>query len=244
MAQPKVAIVTGSSRGIGRAIAERLGADGASVIVNYQSNAEAAQKVVAAIEANGGQAFAAQADVADSTQLRGLFDIAERRYGGLDILVLNPAAFHSAPIAETSDEDFDRVFTTNTRSTFIALREAANRVRDGGRIVVISSGTAVTYRLGNALYGASKAASDRLANFLAHELGPRAITVNSVLPGGTRTDAYAQNIPAAIAEQHIKEIPLGRIAEPEDIADIVGFLASDAGRWITGQAIHASGGRF
>jgi 3-oxoacyl-[acyl-carrier protein] reductase len=102
----------------------------------------------------------------------------------------------------------------------------------------------VTYRPLTGLYGASKAASDRLANVLAHELGPRAITVNSVLPGATRTDAYADNIPAAIAEQHSKEIPLGRIAEPEDIADIVGFLASDAGRWITGQAIHASGGRY
>jgi 3-oxoacyl-[acyl-carrier protein] reductase len=137
MSRGKIAIVTGSSRGIGRAIAERLGADGASVIVNYQTNAEAAQKVVAAIEASGGHAVAAQADVADHEQLRSLFDTAEQRYGGLDILVLNPAAFHSAPIADTSDEDFDRVFTTNTRSTFIALREAANRLRDGGRIVVI-----------------------------------------------------------------------------------------------------------
>ncbi|WP_237710502.1 SDR family oxidoreductase [Saccharopolyspora spinosa] len=236
--------MTGSSRGIGRAIAERLGADGMSVVVNYRADRAAADEVVAKIEASGGRATAVQADVTDPAQLRDLFDAAQRHFGGLDVLVNNVGTARFAPIAEASDEDFDVLFDTNARATFTALREAANRLRDGGRIVVISSGVTAANRPGTGLYGAAKAAGDQLVRVLAKELGPRRITVNSVQPGATRTDALAELQPESVLEQMAAQTPLGRIAEPADIADIAAFLASDDSRWVTGQVIHASGGTF
>jgi 3-oxoacyl-[acyl-carrier protein] reductase len=239
-----VAIVTGSSRGIGRAIAERLGAEGAAVVVNYRSDRAAAEQVVATIEASGGQAVAAQADVADPAQLSGLFDIAEEHFGGLDILVNNVGTARFISIAEASDDDFDLMFTTNTKATFIALRAAANRLRDGGRIVVVSSGVTATHRPGSGIYAATKAASEELARVLAKELGARGITVNSILPGAVRTEALAAAPGTASIEQVISQTPLGRIGEPDDIADIVAFLTSDDARWITGQSLHAGGGLF
>lgn len=243
MTYEKVALVTGGSRGIGRAIAERLGADGVSVVVNYRTNTDAAAKVVAKIEANGGHAVAAQADVTDAAQLRGLFDTAERQYGGLDILVNNVGVGRFAPIAQVTDADFDEHFATNTRAAFVALREAANRLRDGGRIVVISTGITLTHRPTAGVYAASKAAADSLALTLAKELGPRKVTVNSVLPGVTRTEG-ADAVAPPMLNQILALTPLGRLGEPEDIADIVAFLTSDQGRWITGQTIHAGGGMF
>jgi 3-oxoacyl-[acyl-carrier protein] reductase len=240
----KVALVTGSSRGIGRAIALRLAADGTCMVVNYRSDRQAADNLVAEIEANGAQAIAVQADVADSGQLRSLFDAAERSFGGLDILVNNVGTARFSAIAAASDEDFDVMFATNAKATFVALREAANRLRDGGRIVVISSGVTVANRPASGLYAASKAAGEHMVRALARELGPREITVNSVLPGATRTDVFANQQAAAIAAEFIARTPLGRIGEPADIADVVAFLTSASGRWITGQAIHAGGGLF
>jgi len=193
--QGKVALVTGASRGIGKSIAERLGRDGASVVVNYYANRPGsdeqarADEVVQAVEKAGGAAVAAQANVADAQQLRALFDVAEQQFGGLDILVNNAAAWRFAPIADLTEDDFDVVFSTNARATFIALHEAANRMRDGGRVVVISAGLALMPRPGTAIYGASKAAVNHLVRVLAHEVGPRQITVNSVLPGAVNTDA-------------------------------------------------------
>ncbi|MEV0055702.1 SDR family oxidoreductase [Saccharopolyspora shandongensis] len=239
-----VALVTGSSRGIGRAIAERLAADGMSVVVNYRSDRAAADEVVAKAEAAGGQAVAVRADVTDPAQLRALFDAAEQHFGGLDVLVNNVGTARFSPIAEASDDDFDVLFGTNARSTFIALREAANRLRDGGRIVVISSGVAANNRPGTGLYGAAKAAGDQLVRVLAKELGPRRITVNSVRPGATRTDALVALQPEPVLERIAAETPLGRIAETSDIADIAAFLASDDSRWVTGQVINAGGGNF
>jgi 3-oxoacyl-[acyl-carrier protein] reductase len=240
----KIAIVTGSSRGIGRAIAERLGANGASVIVNYRSDGDAAAQVVATIEESGGRAVAVGADVTDADELRGLFDAAERHYGGLDIVVSNVGIARFAPLAEFTDEDYELIFTTNTRATFRTLREAANRVRDNGRIVVISSVVAAIHRPSSAVYGASKAAGDAFVRVLAKELGPRGITANSVLPGAIRTDALVELRPASVIEGIAARTPLGRIGEPDDIAEIVAFLASDASRWVTGQAVHAGGGMF
>lgn len=239
-----VALVTGSSRGIGRAIAERLGADGAAVIVNYHSDRSAAEQVVATIEARGGQAIPVQADVADPVQLTGLFETAERHFGGLDILVNNVGTATFSSIAEATDDEFDLMFTTNTKATFIALRAAANRLRNGGRIVVVSSGVTATHRPGSGIYAATKAASEALARVLAKELGPRGITVNNVLPGAIRTEALAAARSPALTEQIIDQTPLGRIGEPHDIADIVAFLASPDARWITGQSLHAGGGLF
>ncbi|PXX71734.1 3-oxoacyl-[acyl-carrier protein] reductase [Nocardia tenerifensis] len=239
-----VAIVTGGSRGIGRAIAERLGADGVSVVVNYQSNRAAAEQAVAAIERSGGQGFAVQADVADPTQLRSVFDRAEERFGGVDTLVNNVGTARFATIAQATDEDYELMFSINTRATFVALREAANRLRDHGRIVVVSSGVTATHRPESGLYSASKAAGEELVRVLAKELGPRGITVNNVLPGAIRTEALAAARSPELNQQIVASTPLGRIGEPDDIADIVAFLASDAARWITGETIHAGGGLF
>jgi 3-oxoacyl-[acyl-carrier protein] reductase len=244
MPETRVALVTGGSRGIGRAIARRLGADGVAVLVNYRQDGEAAAKVVADIEANGGRAVAARADVARPEELRGLFDTAEQRLGQLDILVCNAAVGPFAPLAAATDEDYENCFATNTRAIFVALREAARRLRDGGRIVVISAGVTVNPFPTAGVYTASKAAAEAMALVLAKELGPRGITVNCVLPGITRTDGAAAAVPKHLEQQIIAKTPLGRLGEPEDIADVVGFLVSDQGRWVTGQRIHAGGGEF
>jgi 3-oxoacyl-[acyl-carrier protein] reductase len=248
--QGKVALVTGASRGIGRAIAERLGQDGASVVVNYYANRPGADEharadeVVRTIDKSGGSAVTAEADVADAEQLRSLFDIAEHQFGGLDILVNNAAAWRFAPIADLTIDDFDVVFSTNARAAFVAMHEAANRMRDGGRVVVIGAGLALMPRPGTAIYGASKAAVNHLVRVLAHELGPRQITVNSVLPGAVNTDALKETMNSEMIAGEIAATPLRRLGEPEDIADIAAFLASDQGRWVTGQCIGAGGGMF
>lgn len=244
MSQEKVAIVTGSSRGIGQAIAERLGADGVSVVVNYRSDADAAAKVVAKIEANGGRAVAVAADVTDTHALRGLFDAAEQTFGGLDILVNNVGIGRFAPIAMATDEEFDVHFATNTRAVFVAMREAARRMNEGGRIISLSSGIVTSHRPTAGLYTASKAAVDSLTQTLAKEIGSRKITVNSVLPGVTANTQEGDGIPGELKQQLMFQTPLGRMGVPEDIADIVAFLASDQGRWITGQTVHAGGGLF
>jgi 3-oxoacyl-[acyl-carrier protein] reductase len=238
----KAALVTGSSRGIGAAIAVRLAADGLGVLVNYRVDREAADKVVATITAGGGRAVAVQADVADADQLRGLFAAAEEHFGRLDVVVSNAGIGSTVPIAQATDADFDTVFATNTRATFVALREAANRLPDGGRIIVISR-AGVRPRPGGGLYAASKAAGDQLVRAAAQELGPRQITVNSVLPGATRTDMWAGRPPGIGGDEDVAaRTALRRLGEPGDIADVVAFLASDAARWITGQAIVADGG--
>ncbi|MGW1738758.1 glucose 1-dehydrogenase [Nocardia sp. NPDC001965] len=238
-----VAVVTGGSRGIGRAVALRLAASGAAVVVNYRTDRAAAGEVVTAIEEAGGRAVSVAGDVADPGQIRNLFDAAEAAFGGIDIVVNNAGIAHFSPIAEATDDDFDRLFAVNTKGTFLVLREAANRLRDGGRIVVVSSGATVTHRPGSGLYAAGKAAAEQLVRVLARELAPRAITVNSVLPGPVRTDALAA-AGLAQADRIAASIPMGRLGEPGDIADIVGFLASEEARWITGAALPASGGAF
>ncbi|MET7770598.1 SDR family oxidoreductase [Nocardia sp. NPDC005366] len=184
MSHIPIAVVTGAAHGIGRAVAERLGSMGAGVVVNYRSDAAAA------------------------------------------------------------DADYDRVFDANSRATFATLRAAARRVVDDGRIIVISSGAAVIPRANASLYAASKAAGDQLVRVLATELAVRRITVNSVRPGPTRTEKVAATVQPDQISAIAAEIPLGRLAEPADIADVVAFLASDAGRWITGQTLHAGGGMF
>ncbi|WP_409497102.1 SDR family oxidoreductase [Amycolatopsis sp. cmx-11-12] len=187
--------------------------------------------MVTAIEDSGGRAVAVAADVTDTGQLRGLLGAAEWHYGGVDIVVSNVGLARFSPIADASDTDYDLIFTTNTRSAFMALHEAANRVRDGGWIVVVSSGAAVTYRPGTGVYSASKAVGDALVRVLAKEFGPRGITVNSVLPGATRTLGLTAHQPPGMRELIAAQTPLGRLGEPDDIAEIVAFPASDAARW-------------
>ncbi|MEH0934490.1 SDR family oxidoreductase [Micromonospora psammae] len=242
--QGKVALVTGASQGIGRTIAERLAGDGASVVVNYYpSSRQDAEDVVRGIQAAGGAAVAAPADIADAAQLRGLFDVAEKEFGHLDIVVLNASNTTHGTIADTSDEQFDAIFATNVRSGFIALREAAIRLPDGGRIVAISAGLTLMPRPGTGVYAASKAAVDHLVRVLAHEVGARGITVNSVLPGAVLTPALLK-AGQAVIDAEVAQTPLGRVGQPEDIADIVRFLVSEQGGWITGQTIGAGGGMF
>lgn len=238
----KVALVTGASKGIGRGIAERLGAAGVRVAVNYRADHVAAAEVVGAIERAGGTATPMRADVADPRQLRDLFDETEKHFGRLDIVVSNVGAAAFAPIADATDEDFEFVVATNLRAGFVALREAANRLPDGGRVVTIGAGVTHHPLPGAGVYAATKAAVDQLVRYLARELGPRGITVNSVLPGATRNSSFDSR--PAWVDDVIASTPLRRVGEPADIADVVAFLASDQGRWITGQEIRAGGGLF
>src|SRR3954467_1395458 len=226
-------LVTGSSRGIGRAIAERLGTDGANVIVNSKTNVDAAHPTVATIERAGGRATALQADVSVPDEVHQLFEAAEAMYGKPNVVVHCAGITKFASIREATDRDYDIVFDTNTRSTFATLREASNRVTKNGRIIVISSGAAVSTRPHSGLYAASKAACDQLVRVVAQELASRAITVNSVLPGPTRTETVAATVPPEKLAAIAAGIPRGRLGDPSDIADIVAFLASDQSRWIT-----------
>jgi 3-oxoacyl-[acyl-carrier protein] reductase len=239
----KAALVTGGSRGIGRAIAERLAVDGAQVVLSYAANKDAAAEVVAAITAAGGRAQAVAADLREPDAARQLFEQAEAIAGPLDILVNNAAVGTTGMIAETSDEDFDETMTANVRSPFILIREAARRLRDGGRIVNISTVNTVLNGPGMAAYAASKAALELLSRVAAYELGAREITVNSVSPGATDTDMFRTANPAEEVHQRIAEMTaLQRLGQPADVADVVALLVSDDARWLTGQNIRASGG--
>lgn len=240
----KVALVTGASRGIGRAIAEHLARSGAAVVVNYYPTERAdAEDVVRSIEKDGGTAIVAATDVADAAQVRGLFDLAEQQFGHLDIVVLNAANVHHATIVDTSDEQFDAIFAANTRSGFVALRESALRLRRGGRVVAISAGLSILPREGTGAYAASKAAVNHLVRVLAREVGHRGITVNGVLPGAVETQAL-RAAGAELMKSEIANTPLRRLGQPDDIADIVDFLVSEQGGWVTGQLIGAGGGMF
>jgi 3-oxoacyl-[acyl-carrier protein] reductase len=236
----KVAIVTGASRGIGRAVAERLGRDGAKVVVNYMQNAAKAQEVVEAVEASGSRAVAVQSDIGKVEEVRRLFRTADERFGGVDAVINNASISIFKPHTEVDEEEFDRVFGLVARGTFFALQEAAKRLRDGGRIVNISSGGSVTGGPMAGLYLGAKAAVEQFSLALAKELGPRGITVNAVLPGLTDTDGMI--MPPEAVEQAVSMTPLGRLGQPEDVAGVVAFLVGEDGRWMTGQLVRAGGG--
>jgi 3-oxoacyl-[acyl-carrier protein] reductase len=238
----KGALVTGGSRGIGRAIVERLARDGASVTFSYQQDATAARAVVDSVAAAGATASAVQCDLADAAAIRRLFDAAEANAGRLDIVVNNAGVATVGLIADTNDEDFDQVMGVNVKGTFVALREAAHRVRDGGRVINISTINTVMRGPGISLYAASKGAVEQLTVVAAHELGPRQITVNTVSPGATDTDMLrGLNTEESLVEVAASS-PLGRLGEPADVADVVAFLAGPDGRWMTGQNLRAGGG--
>ena len=236
----KVAIVTGASRGIGRAVAERLGRDGAKVVVNYMQNAAKAQEVVEAVEASGSRAVAVQSDIGKVEEVRRLFRTADERFGGVDAVINNASISIFKPHTEVDEEEFDRVFGLVARGTFFALQEAAKRLRDGGRIVNISSGGTVTGGPMAGLYLGAKAAVEQFSLALAKELGPRGITVNAVLPGLTDTDGMI--MPPEAVEQAVSMRSLGRLGQPEDVAGVVAFLVGEDGRWMTGQLVRAGGG--
>ncbi len=243
MLEGKGAVVTGGSRGIGRAIVQRLARDGATVVFCYRDNEQAATEVWQAVQAGGGRAFGVRADIGDADAVAELFIQAEKHLSGLDILINNAAAeFPPTPLADLADEDFDRVMMINTRSVFLALRHAARHMRDGGRIINISTINTVWPSPGIAAYAASKGAVEQLTAVAAWELGGRGITVNTVSPGATDTDLLRSTNPPGVLERAAQLSPLGRVGEPSDIADVVAFLASPDGGWITGQNIRAGGG--
>lgn len=238
----RVAIVTGASRGIGAAIARRLASDGIAVVVNYAGSAGAAGTLVEEIEAAGGRAIPVQADVSDPAAVKRMFDAAEAAYGGVDILVNNAGIMTLAPIAQMDDDAFDRIIAINLKGTFNGLREAANRLRNGGRIVNFSTSVVGLYQPGYGVYAATKAAVEALTHILAKELGPRGITVNAVAPGPVATELFLQGKDQATLDRIRQMIPLGRLGEVDDIARVVSLLVGPDGGWINGQVLRANGG--
>ena len=234
----KTALVTGGSRGIGRAIAERLAADGAAIVINYARNEQLAHEVVKAISAKGGKAIGIQADVSKPAEVRRLFSEAEKAIGGLDIVVANAGVHIVKPLIENTEADYDYIFDINTRGVFFTLQEAGRRVRDGGRIVVVSTGGTKMHFANMSLYLGSKGAIEQFARSLSRELGPRNITVNVLSPGFTDTDMLPEEYRAYGASLS----PFNRVGTAKDVADAAAFLASDAARWVTGENLQAGGG--
>jgi 3-oxoacyl-[acyl-carrier protein] reductase len=234
----KSALVTGSSRGIGRAMAEHLAADGAAVVINYARSMQLADEAVKAILERGGKAIAIPADVAKPAEVRRLFDEAERKVGGLDIVVANAGVILEKSLAESSEEDYDYVFNLNTKGVFFTLQEAARRIRDGGRIVAVSTGGTKMPFANVSLYLGSKGAIEQFARSLSRELGSRNITVNILSPGFTETDMFLEQYRAYGASLS----PFNRIGTAKEVAAVAAFLASDEARWITGQNVQAGGG--
>lgn len=242
MTDQSTAIVTGASRGIGAAIARRLAEQGHAVAVNYANDAAAADAVVAAIESAGGRAVAIRADIAAPDGMTALFDATEAALGPVDILVNNAGIMRLSPLAEADDAAFDTHVALNIGAVFRGMREGANRMRDGGRIISLSSSVVGLYQPGYGLYAATKAAVEALTHVLAKELGPRGITVNAVAPGPVGTDLFLRGKSAELVASIEKMNPQGRLGTPEDIASAVAFLAGPDGAWISGQTLRANGG--
>ncbi|MBF0865535.1 MAG: SDR family oxidoreductase [Gluconobacter potus] len=238
----KVAIVTGSSRGIGAAIATRLAKDGLAIVVNYAGNAASAEELVAKIRQTGGEAIAVKADVSDSAAVSTLFDETEKAFGGVDVLVNNAGIMTLGRIADVDDAAFTRQVDINFRGTFNTLREAGKRLRDGGRIVNLSTSVVGLKFENYGVYAATKAAVETLTAIVAKELRGRNTTVNAVAPGPTGTDLFLEGKSPELIEKLAKMNPLERLGTPDDIAAAVAFLVGPDGSWINGQTLRANGG--
>ncbi|XP_027361451.1 NADPH-dependent aldehyde reductase-like protein, chloroplastic [Abrus precatorius] len=249
--QDRVAIVTGSSRGIGREIALHLASLGARLVLNYTSNSNLADSVAAEINANSSsgapRAISIRADVSDSVQVKSLFDSAERAFDSPVHIMVNSAGVLDGTypfVADTSVESFDRTFAVNARGAFLCAREAANRVKrgGGGRIVLLTTSVAASLKQGYGTYAAWKAAVEAMTKILAKELKGSGITANCVAPGPVATDMFFEGKTEEMVNMAVEECPLGRLGEAKDIAPVVGFLVSDAAEWINGQVIRVNGG--
>ncbi|MEU8694577.1 SDR family oxidoreductase [Streptomyces sp. NPDC048665] len=239
---PRVAVVTGGSRGIGRATALRLAAGGHAVVVGYAGNRESAEAAVAEITAAGGRALAVRADVADERQVAAVFEAAAEEFGGVDVVVHAAGRMYLAPIAELDLAELDALHRTNVRGTFVVAREAARTLRRGGAFVGFSSSVVGLAFPSYGAYSASKGAVEALTLVLARELRGRDVTANTVAPGPTATDLFLDGKDEATVAALAAQSPLERLGTPEDIAGVVSFLASPAGHWVNGQVVRANGG--
>ncbi len=240
--QQKTAIITGSSKGIGAAVAERLAADGLAVVVNYSSGSAPADELVRKIKAAGGTAVPIRADVSDPAAVATMFDQVEQAFGGVDVLVNNAGIMKLAPVAETTDDLFDQTIAINLKGAFNGLREAARRLRHGGRIVSFSSSVVGLYQPTYAAYAATKAGIEAMSHILSKELGAKGITVNVIAPGPVATDLFLKGKGDDDIKPIVARTPLGRLGEPEDIARAISFLVGPDGGWVNGQVLRANGG--
>jgi 3-oxoacyl-[acyl-carrier protein] reductase len=239
----KTALVTGAGRGIGRAIALRLAADGAHVILNYGRSADAARRTVDEIETGGGRAVALEADLADLGAIDLMFERIRKLFPALDILVNNAGrGTGMRTLEESTRADFELLMAINARGPFFVTQHAVRMMGDGGRIVNVSSTSTRVRISGMSMYAGTKAALEAYTRIWAAELAGRQITVNAVLPGIVDTDLVRDNLTPEMAEWAAKRVPMGRMGQPRDIADVVAFLCSDGARWVTGQEILVSGG--
>jgi 3-oxoacyl-[acyl-carrier protein] reductase len=241
----KVAVVTGASKGIGAGIAKSLGAAGAAVTVNYASGREGAERVVAAIKADGGKAIAVQADVAKAADVRRLFAETKKAFGRLDVLVNNAGIYRFQPLDDITEDEFHSLFNTNVLGTILATKEAAKHFdASGGSVINISSVASEEAVPTASVYSATKGAVDAVTRVLAAELGPRKIRVNAIAPGGVETEGtHAAGVMGSDFEkQMVARTALGRLGQPDDVARVAVFLASDDAAWLTGERLAASGG--
>ncbi|MCZ2527172.1 glucose 1-dehydrogenase [Streptomyces sp. NPDC059506] len=237
------ALVTGGSRGIGRAVVERLARDGAHVVLSYRERRGDAEDVVAEVGSRGGRAVAVRADLSSVAAVRTLVTEAEETLGGgLDILVNNAGWAVSAPLDEVTEEDYDRIMAVNAKAPFFTMQYAARRMPSGGRIVNVSSLNTLLPAPGVSVYAGSKGALEQFTAVAAKELGPRGITVNAVLPGAVDTELLREANTTENLAMVVSMTPLGRLGRPADIADVVGFLCGPDARWITGRCLRADGG--
>lgn len=239
---PRAAIVTGGSGGIGQAVSERLGTEGLSVVVHYAGNSERAKEVADRITSAGGTAIAASADVADEDAVTELFDLAERTFGGVDVVVHTAGRMYLAPLADFDLAVLDQMLRTNIRGTFVVDQQAARRIRPGGSLLNFSSSVIGRILPGYTGYAASKGAVDALSLILASELRGRDINVNAIAPGPTATPMFFEGKDQEAIDRFAHAVPLERLGTPADIAEAVAFLTSPAGHWINGQTIRANGG--
>ncbi len=238
----KIALITGASQGIGANIAQYLANDGFAVVINYASNSSMADTLINTLVSQGKIALAIQADVSKADQVKALFDEVESKLGNIDVLVNNAGILKTKPLVDTSDELFEQYFSINVQGVFNTLREAGSRLKNGGRIINLSSTTLALNLPGYAVYNGTKAAVEAFTKVFAKELRGRSITVNAVAPGPVATELFLNGKSEEMIQNFAKMPPLERLGQPEDIAQIVSFLASPASGWINGQTLRANGG--